>query len=293
MFIHFFIFFEQKFYFLTVYRYICSVGWLNKTFDSYIKYNFHVGLALLALAQITALDFGFSLLLADQMIFFIAPFLGYNFIKFHLLFLNRIVYKISRYVLLIGFSFLCALLFIGGILHQPFSSQILLFSNFILVLLYCLPLPGLKINFRRFKGLKIHFVALSWVMISVFLPLSMDGKNPSYLVFLYGFQRYLFVLVATLPFEIRDLKSDDPNLSTWPQKLGVRKTQMLGAILLLLFAFLEVYSSMSSDFIIPLGVGILLMGFVLKSKVEQSKYFSSFWVEGIPILWLLLKYISR
>jgi len=34
------------------------------------------------------------------------------------------------------------------------------------------------------------------------------------------------------------------------------------------------------------------MGFILKSKKEQPKYFSSFWVEGIPILWLFLRYIT-
>jgi len=108
----------------------------------------------------------------------------------------------------------------------------------------------------------------------------------------YGLQRYLFVLVATLPFEIRDLKLDDPNLSTWPQKLGIQKTRWLGGLLLLLFVFLEIYHSISSNFLLVFGMAILLMGFVLRSKAKQSKYFSSFWVEGIPILWLILKYIT-
>ena len=33
------------------------------------------------------------------------------------------------------------------------------------------------------------------------------------------------------------------------------------------------------------GIFVLLI-----SKAEQSKYFSSFWVEGIPILWLVLRH---
>ena len=106
---------------------------------------------------------------------------------------------------------------------------------------------------------------------------------------MYGFQRYLFVIAATLPFEIRDLKLDHPNLSTWPQRWGVKNTKIFGFILLIFFLFLEALFSFSSSYEIISIIAILLMAFILMSKKEQSKYFSSFWVEGIPILWLLLK----
>ena len=102
---------------------------------------------------------------------------------------------------------------------------------------------------------------------------------------IYGLQRYLFVLVATLPFEIRDLKLDDPKLSTWPQKLGVQKTQTLGVVLLLLFVFLEVYFFFSNHIGSALFITLLLMVLVVKSNEDQTKYFSSFWVESIPIFW--------
>ena len=162
-----------------------------------------------------------------------------------------------------------------------------------LVLLYCLPLPGFRWNFRGFKGLKIHLVALSWVLTTVFLPLSIYGLGMAEFSLAYAFQRYIFVIVATLPFEIRDMKLDDPNLSTWPQILGIKKTRWLGGLLLFLFVSLELHHSISSNFFLVLCIAILLMGFVLKSEAEQSKYFSSFWVEGIPILWLFLKYMTN
>ena len=106
----------------------------------------------------------------------------------------------------------------------------------------------------------------------------------------YSIQRYLFVLVATLPFEIRDLKMDDPHLSTWPQKWGIPKTKMLGVILLLSFMVLEGYFLTSEHTVITTFIILILMAAVLISKGEQSKYFSSFWVEGIPILWLVLRH---
>ena len=251
-----------------------------------------MGLAVFALGSITALDFGINHHFYHQLIFFTAPFFAYNFIKFHTFFFEGVDHRIRAVGFLLGFAILGIFLFVGVGFYLPSSSWIILFFTLLLVLLYGFPLPGLKLNFRGFKGLKIHLVALSWVLTTVFLPLSLSGQSLNDFSLVYGFQRYLFVLVATLPFEIRDLKLDDPNLLTWPQKWGIQKTQWLGGLLLLLFVFLEIYHSISSNFLLVFGMAILLMGFVLRSKAKQSKYFSSFWVEGIPILWLILKYIT-
>tara|TARA_X000000368_G_scaffold345614_1_gene284773 strand:+ start:94 stop:681 length:588 start_codon:yes stop_codon:yes gene_type:complete len=193
--------------------------------------------------------------------------------------------------LLLGFFLFCILISGGVIFFLPISSQLLFFFTLLLGLLYCLPLPGFKINFRGFKGLKIHLVALSWVLMTVFLPLTLEGVSLKELSFMYGFQRYLFVIAATLPFEIRDLKLDHPNLSTWPQRWGVKNTKILGFVLLILFLFLEALFNFSYCFEITMMIAIILMVFILISKKEQPKYFSSFWVEGIPILWLFLKKI--
>ena len=133
-------------------------------------------------------------------------------------------------------------------------------------------------------------VALSWVITTVFLPLSMADIPITKWSWVYSIQRYLFVLVATLPFEIRDLKMDAPHLSTWPQKMGIPKTKILGVILLLSFMLLEAYSLTSEYTVLTISIVFLLMAAVLISKGEQSKYFSSFWVEGIPILWLILRH---
>ena len=267
------------------------MGGFNYVFDSYIKYNFHVGLAVLALAKITVLDFGLKLYSTDYLIFFLAPFLGYNFIKFHLVYWKAEVFKSSGLKFSLGFILLCYLLLGWVVFYLPLFSQLLFFCTLVLVLLYCLPLPGFKINLRGLKGLKIHLVALSWVFMTVFLPLSIEGKSITYFSLLYGLQRYLFILAATLPFEIRDLNLDQPSLSTWPQKWGIKNTKILGFILLLAFLLLDMFFRVSYHFTITELIAIILMGFILKSKNEQSKYFSSFWVEGIPILWLILKYL--
>ena len=264
---------------------------ISKLFHNYIKFNFHVGLAVLALVQITILDFDLPFHFSHQFIFFLAPFLAYNFVKFHRFLWKEIDSIIKLLLFLIGFSAFGIFLFEGLGFYLPVSSWIILFFTLLLVLLYCLPLPGFRLNFRGFKGLKIHLVALSWVLPTVFLPLSIYGLGMAEFSLAYAFQRYIFVIVATLPFEIRDMQLDDPKLSTWPQILGIKTTRWLGSLLLFLFVCLELHHSISSNFFLVLGIAILLMGFVLKSEAEQSKYFSRFWVEGIPILWLFLKYI--
>ena len=249
-----------------------------------------MGLAVLALAQITALDFHFLMSNSDLIICFTGPFLGYNFIKFHRFLIHREEIKIKGFSILLGFLLISALLFLARFFLMPLSSQLLLFLTLALVLIYCLPLPGLKINFRGFRGFKIHLVALSWVITTVFLPLSMADIPITERSWFYSLQRYLFVLVATLPFEISDLKLDDPHLSTWPQKQGILGTKMLGVILLLVFVILEVCYPKSKYFFITIFIVVLLIFVLLISKAEQSKYFSSFWVEGIPILWLVLRH---
>ena len=164
------------------------MGWLIKLFDGYIKFNFHVGLAVLALAQITALDFGFSYNYADIMICFTAPFFGYNFIKFHRFLFFKGGMRSVGFSVFFGLLFLSALLFLVGVFYLPFTAQLLLLMTLVLVLLYCLPLPGLKINFRGFRGLKIHLVTLSWVLTTVFLPLSIADKSFTERSLVYGFR---------------------------------------------------------------------------------------------------------
>jgi hypothetical protein len=63
-----------------------------KVFDLYVKYNIHVSLAVLALVQITAMDFGIELSLGHQFIFLLrhfwviisSSFIFFSSIKLHL-----------------------------------------------------------------------------------------------------------------------------------------------------------------------------------------------------------------
>jgi 4-hydroxybenzoate polyprenyltransferase len=133
-------------------------------------------------------------------------------------------------------------------------------------------------------------VAFVWAGVSVILPFIASKVAISPDVFLTFFQRILIVVALILPFEIRDVPYDGLNLKTLPQQLGVKNTKLLGQIILLLclvFEFFKVYSEV--PYLISLLIFCVVLGWLLViSKTQQTRYFASFLVEGLPIMWLLL-----
>jgi hypothetical protein len=140
---------------------------------------------------------------------------------------------------------------------------------------------------RNIEGLKIYVVGITWSIVTVLLPIKefdLEFSEEVYLVFL---QRFLFIIALILPFEIRDLSLDSMKLKTVPQKIGTQKTKIYGFVLLLLFFSLE-YFKFKPLFLTSLTVLIVTLLFLLYSNERQSKYYSSFFVEGIPIFWYIL-----
>ena len=122
--VHFSIFFEQKRHLLTVYRYFCPVVGISKLFDIYVKYNIHVGLAVLALAKITALAFNLSLPFSHQLILFVAPFLAYNFIKFHLFFWEGVGRKLKAVMIFLALTTFVIVWFVEEDYNCPFLPSL-------------------------------------------------------------------------------------------------------------------------------------------------------------------------
>ena len=141
---------------------------------------------------------------------------------------------------------------------------------------------------RNSNGVKIFLVAFSWTLVSyVSLSSQMNILEFNQNVIL-GIQRFIFVLVATIPFEIRDINIDDSELGTLPQRFGVFKSKLLGILLLtlntcLLYFVIEINLIFKIiEFFIYLVLGYAL----LISSTNKPLSFTRFWVEGIPIIWI-------
>ena len=93
-----------------------------------------------------------------------------------------------------------------------------------------------------------------------------------------------------LPFEIRDLNYDSLKLATIPQRIGVKNTKIIGVLLLMLFFFLEYFKDelTGNSILSTLIVMIITLLLVTFSNKNQSKYYSAFWVESLPIFWLVI-----
>ena len=92
-------------------------------------------------------------------------------------------------------------------------------------------------------------------------------------------------------FEIIDLKTDDPHLKTVPQQIGVKNTKFLGFGLLMIYLGLHFFNSNSNiqflELLLNFIIAIIVAIFLYFANENRSKYFTSFWVESIPIFWWL------
>ena len=98
----------------------------------------------------------------------------------------------------------------------------------------------------------------------------------------------ILVFVLVLVFEILDLANDDPHLKTVPQTIGVKNTKILGFLLLVPFWIVGTLSFTLHDILINLIMVVMLKGFIFFANPNRSKYYTSFWVESVPIFWWLM-----
>ena len=138
---------------------------------------------------------------------------------------------------------------------------------------------------RKIPLLKIFYVGLTWALINSWLILpSFDGP-----VFLIS---WLFVSALVLPFDIRDMKSDD--VVTFPILIGVQKTKYLAYLMVFAASLLSVFylDSLYSGCFLAASIFTYLMIYFSENKNRDS-YFS-FWVEscsGIPLYALFIYWL--
>lgn len=269
---------------------------LKKILDFYLDSSIHVALAVYALSWITLLEFNIPYDEAMLYFIFYATIIGYNFVKYFGL--TKLHYRsLANWLKVIQlFSLICFILMCYYALQIQTKSLLYILAFGVVTFLYAIPfLPSKMIydsnkNLRSISGLKVYIIALVWAGVTVLLPLINNNYTINTDVFLTVFQRFVFVIALIIPFEIRDLNYDSLKLATIPQKIGVKSTKIIGVFLLMLFFFLEFFKDEMNAYriITLLLITFITILFLVFSKQNQGKYYSSFWVEGVPIYWLIL-----
>ena len=265
------------------------MSFLKMLLNFYINASIHVAFSVYALARIT--EYYFNLPYNENLNYFLffGTITGYNFIKYAGVakFYHMSLTKSLRLIQIFSFISFCFLCYYAWLL--PIET-LLLFTPFsLLTILYIVPfLGGFQKNLREISYLKIFIVAGVWSGVTTLIPLLANGHEIDTTSILFSIQRLLFVIVLILPFEIRDMELDFKDISTLPQKIGIQQTKKFGFALLLFVLTLEfLITDLSLNRNIFLGVCFTLLFFLMRSKENQSKYYSSFWVESLPILWWL------
>lgn len=269
---------------------------LKSILNFYINSSIHVALSVYALTWITLLEYDLGYDKSSLYLVFFATISGYNFVKYFGLvkFHHR---RLANWLKVIQiFSFLSFLAMCYYLLQINTKGLVLLCILACITFLYAIPLLPKKIfldnqkNLRQISGLKIYIIALVWACSTVLLPVFSTGIEVSTDIVITTIQRFLYVMVLMLPFEIRDLNYDSLKLATIPQRIGIKKTKAIGALVLIVFFILQfLKDEMDTSYLISVLVTTFItLLFVIFSNKNQSKYYSAFWVESLPIVWLLL-----
>lgn len=256
----------------------------------YINSSIHVAVSCCALVYLTF--HMFQIIPNENCVLFVffGTIAGYNFVKYDAL------VRVQKIKLRIQLKVIAVLSFVSLILATYFFFQledvtrVVSFLILFLTLLYALPFFPNRKNARNWAGVKIYIVSLCWVGATVVLPV-VNAEIPITLdFFLKCIQRFILVFVLILIFEIIDAENDDPHLQTVPQQIGVKQTKILGLLLLLPFYFLEFLKSNldKNQLFINLIMIAMLSLFIAFANTSRSKFYTSFWVESIPIFWWLM-----
>ncbi|WP_299012273.1 hypothetical protein [uncultured Polaribacter sp.] len=263
---------------------------LKNLLNFYLNASIHVALAVYAFIRITEQYLEIPYQQNVGYFVFFGTITGYNFVKYagvaklhHKSLTNNL--KVIQI-----FSFFCFLALCYFAYFLPLKVLFLAIPFTLLTVLYAIPfLSGLSKNLRQISYLKIVVVALVWAGFTVLIPAYNANLALDYTVYLLFLQRFLIVVVLILPFDIRDVKYDAISLQTIPKKIGVEKTKRLGLGIMIIALLIE-YAINANDisknvFMIFFFLTLL---FLMRSKINQSKYYSAFWVESLPIIWSVI-----
>lgn len=263
---------------------------LKQILDFYLNSSIHVALSCCALVCVTFHVFHIQYDEAMALFVFFGTIVGYNFVKYDALVRVKRNPVGTQLKLIAVLSFISVILVGYYFFHLKRITQIVSFGIFAITALYTLPFFPNRKNARNWAGVKIYIVALCWVGATLVLPL-INAEIPfTSDFFIKCIQRFILVFVLILVFEIIDLANDDPHLQTVPQTIGVKRTKILGFLLLIPFWGLEVFISTFNyhDAFINLIMVVILMLFIAFATPNRSKYYTSFWVESVPVFWWLM-----
>ncbi|MEW7292267.1 hypothetical protein [Aquimarina sp. 2304DJ70-9] len=263
---------------------------LKSIFRFYINSSIHVALAICALVQVTFIKFEITNGNTFLLFSFLGSIAAYNFVKYSKVskLHHRKLTKSMKGIRVL--TLLCSVFFVYFAFKVSYNTLLYMIPFIALTVLYAVPVFPNKKNLRSVAGIKIFIIGLVWTGATVLIPMIYANGELSFDFLIEMIQRFLFVVVLMLPFEIRDLQYDAETLETIPQKIGITRTKVFGSILLVVFLLLTAIKDMLSsiEILSTILVAVISLLFLWGTERSQSKYYCSFWVESVPIMWFAI-----
>ena len=204
---------------------------------------------------------------------FITFFSGYLYTKYQNS--GKLFYKILALNIISGIF--CAILIIYN--HNT-NRLIKWFIIVVIGLLY--DSSFLKFFVRKIPLFKIFYVGLTWALINSWLIL--PEFNPK--IFWIS---WLFITALVLPFDIRDMKSDD--VITFPRLIGIQNTKFLAYFLVFISLMISIFALKTEYSIAFFLTSVFTFFLIYFSENSNKDSYFSFWVEscsGVPFLIIFL-----
>ena len=207
------------------------------------------------------------------LLIFITYFSGYLYTKYQ--------DRKKTFIKILIFNFICGILSFCLIVFNHNEIRLLKWAVIVIIgLLY--NSIFLEKFIRRIPLLKVFYVGLTWALINSWLIL----PEFSWEIFWIS---WLFISALVLPFDIRDMKSDD--IVTFPILIGVQNTKYLAYLLVFVSCALSLMFLNWEFALIFLLTTVFTFILVYFSENDNKEFYFSFWVEscsGLPlfVLWL-------
>ncbi|MBA3682485.1 MAG: UbiA family prenyltransferase [Bacteroidetes bacterium] len=196
----------------------------------------------------------------------------------------------------IAFYVLVSTSILGFIIAAALAKKIVLITLFPLgaiTLFYSLPVFKTKkiiFRLREIPCLKIFLISIVWAATTILLPIIESGETfGKWHVVTMLIERFIFVFAITIPFDIRDMKSDEnAGLQTIPLIIGEKRSLQLANIYMILFLILCCfhYYNTALAFILPAFVisGLTTLLFLNNNYLKKVTHYHYFILDGTMML---------
>ncbi len=246
----------------------------------YLNASLHVSLAVGCLTLITFMQQGLPLIHDYIGLMALGTLVVYNGLKYGKIWGYQIPISYQHRFIL-GITLLASFFFLVIFLEMPFAIQKKLVVGFCFVFLY----PWV----RKLGWLKLFWVSATITYFTCMVPLLFYKQSMNVFV-LEGISRFVILSALLLPFEIYDSTYDPPALKTLPQRFGISWAKRFGYFLVVVFVGLVFWSHGMPQKGAALGIALLTLGAIYTTQPNQSKTFTAFWVEALPMVWAGLVY---